>query len=85
MVFVAVSIPKLARSDSSMYQAHLEVGRIFFLACKPVWQLQEYYLLPPPLFGGDGTCTAKDPELDPLVRGTDLRIRIRTKMSRNTG
>jgi hypothetical protein len=26
MVFVAVSIPKLARSDSSMYQAHLEVG-----------------------------------------------------------
>jgi hypothetical protein len=30
MVFVAVSIPKLARSDSSMYQAQLEV-RIFLM------------------------------------------------------
>ena len=25
MVFVAVSVPKLAKSESSMYQAHLEV------------------------------------------------------------
>ena len=29
MVFVAVSIPKLAKSDSSMYQPQLEVSFIF--------------------------------------------------------
>lgn len=42
MVFVAVSIPKLAKSESSMYQAQLEV----ITENNHLIQFKEYYYFP---------------------------------------
>ncbi len=55
MVFVAVSIPKLARSDSSMYQAHLEVGFSSLLLSQSGSSSSASRVLPLPLFGGNST------------------------------